>query len=79
MAAQYISLETEMKSPVLQTRLICEQHGSERLAEKLKEVVLEWKLERPRKSIAVKTNNAKNVISAVCEARPGPPVLGANY
>lgn len=30
MAAQYITLETEMKSPVLQTRPICEQRASGR-------------------------------------------------
>lgn len=45
-----------MKSPVLQTLPICEQHISTCLAEKLKEGVSEWKLERPGRSIALKSN-----------------------
>lgn len=45
-----------MKSPVLQTLPICEQHISTCLAEKLKEGVSEWKLERPGRSIALKSD-----------------------
>lgn len=69
--ARYITPYWKMKSLVLQTCPIYEQHTSR---EKPKDVVPEWKLERPRTSIAVTTNNAKNIVHAVCETGLGPQV-----
>lgn len=71
-----------MKSPVLQTLPICEQHISTCLAEKLKEGVSEWKLERPGRSIALKSDNAANAVSEadphVHSGQPGVPTHGNN-
>lgn len=71
-----------MKSPVLQTLPICEQHISTCLAEKLKEGVSEWKLERPGRSIALKSDNAANAVREadphVHSSQPGVPTHGNN-
>ncbi|XP_051574117.1 E3 SUMO-protein ligase ZBED1 isoform X3 [Myxocyprinus asiaticus] len=71
--AHYISPDWEMKSPVLQTRPVYE-HKSTNYAEKLKEVVADWSLERPRCTIPVTSDNAKNIVSAVLEAGLGPQI-----
>jgi len=62
-----------MKNPVLSTRPVYEQHTSTHLAEKLQEAVTEWKLEKPR-TIAVTTDNARNIVNAVNEAGLGPQI-----
>lgn len=72
--AHFISSEWDMRSVVLQTRPLHEQHTSIHLAEKLKEVVSEWKLERPGMPIAVTTDNARNIVNAVGEAGLGPQI-----
>lgn len=51
-----------------------EQHTSANLAEGLKETALEWKLERPGTTIAVTTDNARNIVNAVIEAGMGPQI-----
>ncbi|XP_077094330.1 E3 SUMO-protein ligase ZBED1-like [Siphateles boraxobius] len=72
--AHFIDSDWKMKASVLQTRPLYEQHTSTLLAEKLQEVVAEWKLERPGKTISVTTDNAKNIVNAVREAGLGPHV-----
>ncbi|XP_073721603.1 E3 SUMO-protein ligase ZBED1-like [Misgurnus anguillicaudatus] len=72
--AHFIDSEWEMKASVLQTRPLHEQHTTTHLAEKLQEVVAEWKLERPGTTISVTTDNAKNIVNAVREAGLGPHV-----
>ncbi|KAK1904112.1 Zinc finger BED domain containing protein 1 [Dissostichus eleginoides] len=62
-----------MKNPVLLTRPVYEQHTSTHLAEKLQEAVAEYKLEKP-KTIAVTTDNARNIVNAVSEAGLGPQI-----
>ena len=49
-------------------RHLYESHTSAHLAEKLQEVVAEWKLERPGTTISVTTDNAKNSVNAVSRA-----------
>ncbi|KAI4829903.1 hypothetical protein KUCAC02_001563 [Chaenocephalus aceratus] len=63
-----------MQSHVLQTRPLYEQHTSTHLAEVLKEVVSEWKLERPGNTIPVTTDNARNIVNAISEAGLGPQI-----
>ncbi|KAI4824950.1 hypothetical protein KUCAC02_020661 [Chaenocephalus aceratus] len=69
--AHFINSEWEMQNPVLLTRPVYEQHTSTHLAEKLQEAVAEYKLEKP-KTIAVTTDNARNIVKAVSEAGLGP-------
>ncbi|XP_060768023.1 E3 SUMO-protein ligase ZBED1-like [Neoarius graeffei] len=72
--AHFISPEWDMRTVVLQTRPLHEQHTSTHLAEKLNEVVTEWKLERRGMPIAVTTDNARNIVNAVGEAGLGPHI-----
>ncbi|KAJ8353394.1 hypothetical protein SKAU_G00209610 [Synaphobranchus kaupii] len=72
--AHFINSEWEMKNPVLQMHPVYEQHTSTHLAEELQEAVAEWKLERPRTTIAVTTDNARNIVNAVSEAGLGPHI-----
>lgn len=60
----------EMKSPVLQTRPVYEQHTSTHPAENLQEAVAEWKL----KPVAVTTDNERNIVNAVSDAGLGPHI-----
>lgn len=62
--AHYINDDWEIQNPVLQTRPIYEAHTSEHLAEVLREVVVEWKLDRQNSTIPVTTDNAKNIVNA---------------
>lgn len=70
----YISPQWEMRSHVLQTRPVYEQHTSTNLAEHLKEAVNEWKLERPGTIIPVTTDNAKIIVNAIKETGLGPQI-----
>ncbi|XP_060791742.1 zinc finger BED domain-containing protein 4-like [Neoarius graeffei] len=63
-----------MRTVVLQTRPLYEQHTSSHLADKLNEVVSEWKLERPGMNKAVTTDNARNIVNAIGEAGLGPHI-----
>ena len=62
--AHFINDDWEIKNPVLQTRPIYEAHTSEHLAEVLREVVVEWKLDGQNATIPVTTDNAKNIVNA---------------
>ena len=62
--AHFTNDDWEIKNPVLQTRPIYEAHTSEHLAEVLREVVVEWKLDGQNATIPVTTDNAKNIVNA---------------
>ena len=72
-SAHFITPEWEMKNPVWLTRPVYEQHTSTQLAEKLQEEATEWNLEKPR-TIAVTTDNARNIVNAGNEAGLGPQI-----
>ncbi|XP_051805174.1 E3 SUMO-protein ligase ZBED1-like [Acanthochromis polyacanthus] len=63
-----------MASFVLQTRPLFETHTGTNIAQVLREAVAEWKLDRPKHSIAVVTDNARNMDVAVREAGLGPHI-----
>ena len=70
--AHVITTEWEMTSFVLQTRPLFESHTGTNLADVLKATVQEWELERSAHSIAVVTDNTRNMIVAVREAGMSP-------
>lgn len=72
--AHFISTEWGMRTVVLQTRPLHEQHTSTHLAEKLTEVVSEWNLKKNGMPLAVTTDNARNIVNAVGEAGLGPHI-----
>lgn len=59
---------------ILQTRPLHDQHTSSHLAEKLNEAVSERNLERPGMTIAVTTDNARNIVNAISAAGLGPHI-----
>lgn len=63
----HYTLDWQMKSAVLQTRPLYESHTSAHLAEELRNVMTDWKLERPNMTIPVATDNAPNIVNAVNE------------
>ena len=67
-----------MKSAVLQTRHLYDSHTSAHLAEELRNVVTEWKLERPNMTIPVTTDNAANIVNAVNETDGLGPQIGCS-
>ena len=67
-----------MKSAVLQTRSLYDSHTSAHLAEELRNVVTEWKLERPNMTIPVTTDNAANIVIAVNETDGLGPQIGCS-
>lgn len=69
-------LDWQMKSAVLQTRPLYESHTSAHLAKELKNVVTDWKLERPNTTIPVATDNAPNIVNAVNETDGLGPQIG---
>lgn len=73
--AHYITSEWEMRSIVLQTRPLYESHTIEHLSTALTQAVTKWKLERCNSTIAVTTDNAKNMVNAVnATAELGPQI-----
>ncbi|XP_022043243.2 E3 SUMO-protein ligase ZBED1-like [Acanthochromis polyacanthus] len=72
--AHVITPEWKMASFVLQTRPLFETHTGTNIAQVLREAVAEWKLDRPKHSIAVVTDNARNMDVAVREAGLGPHI-----
>ncbi|XP_059902138.1 E3 SUMO-protein ligase ZBED1-like [Gadus macrocephalus] len=73
-SAHFITADWEMRSPVLQTRPLYENHTGSHLAQVLTQAVEEWKIKRPTTNIPVTTDNAKNLINAVNEAGLGPQI-----
>lgn len=71
-AAHFINSENEKSSSTNASRAT---HYSTHLAEELQEAVAEWKLERPRTTIAVTTDKARNIVNAVNEAGLVPYIL----
>lgn len=71
--AHYITVDWEMKSNVLQTRLL-DSHTTDDLAKGLTEAVEDWKLVRPNVTIPVTTDNARNIVNAVTAAGLGPQI-----
>ncbi|KAE8295674.1 hypothetical protein D5F01_LYC06609 [Larimichthys crocea] len=69
-----INAEWELAGFVLQTRPLLESHTGTNIAEVLKEAVAEWQLERQQQSIAVVTDNARNMDVAVREAGLAPHI-----
>nr|XP_054592988.1 E3 SUMO-protein ligase ZBED1-like [Nothobranchius furzeri] len=69
----YIDAEWQMKSSVLQTRLI-ESHATNDLAKALSEAVEDWKLVRAKGTIPVTTDNARNIVNSVTAAGLGPQI-----
>ncbi|XP_073332449.1 E3 SUMO-protein ligase ZBED1-like [Pagrus major] len=72
--AHVINAEWELAGFVLQTRPLLESHTGANIAEVLKEAVAEWQLERQQQSIAVVTDNARNMDVAVREAGLAPHI-----
>ncbi len=73
MTTHFIKTDWEMTNLILQRRAMNEQHTSTHLTEKLQEAVGEW-LEKPRTTIAVTTDNARNMVNAVNEVGLGPHI-----
>lgn len=72
--AHTIDIEWEMKSFVLQTRVMFESHTGQNIAAVLKEAVNEWKLGQADQPTVVVTDNARNMDVAVREAGLGPHI-----
>ncbi|XP_048859191.1 E3 SUMO-protein ligase ZBED1-like [Brienomyrus brachyistius] len=72
--AHVLSSEWEMKSYVLQTRLLSESHTGANIAEVLKSAVNEWELDKISTNIAAVTDNASNMRVAVNEAKLSPHI-----
>ncbi|XP_054623684.1 E3 SUMO-protein ligase ZBED1-like [Dunckerocampus dactyliophorus] len=66
--AHTINNAWEMKSVVLQTDSLFESHTGANLSEVLQAAVTDWELERTNRSIAIVTDDARNMEAAVREA-----------
>ncbi|XP_071083855.1 E3 SUMO-protein ligase ZBED1-like [Haliotis cracherodii] len=62
--AHFVSEEWQMENPVLQTRPLHESHTGTNLANVLTSALTEWKIDRFG-NIAISTDNASNIVSAV--------------
>lgn len=72
--AHTIDTEWEMKSFVLQTRVMFESHTGANIAAVLREAVNEWELGQADQPTVVVTDNARNMEVAVREAGLGPHI-----
>jgi len=66
--AHVINSDWEMESVVLQTRPLFESHTGVNIAKVLQAAVTDWELKRANHSIAIVTDNARNMDVAVREA-----------
>ncbi|XP_046545980.1 zinc finger BED domain-containing protein 4-like [Haliotis rubra] len=71
--AHYVNEDWQLENPVLQTRTLQESHTGANLANVLDSAVDEWNLGK-FSQIAISTDNASNIVSAVKQSRFAPHI-----
>ncbi|XP_046542896.1 E3 SUMO-protein ligase ZBED1-like [Haliotis rubra] len=71
--AHYVNEDWQLENPVLQTRTLHESHTGANLANVLESAVDEWNLGK-FSQIAISTDNASNIVSAVKQSRFAPHI-----
>ena len=77
--AHTLDSDWEMINVVLQTRPLFESHTGANIAEILRAAIIEWDLNRPNNSLAIVTDNARNMDVAAREAGLKPHKVFCTY